>query len=69
MFVIEDVEEAASVAAGNKKPSKISDLKTLMECDSFLRLDSIDYESIMNTEKPLVAKDTEVSEIKSESER
>ena len=63
MFVIEDVEEVISAVSENKKSARISDLKTLMECDSFLRLDSIDYESIMNKEKPLVAKDTEVSSI------
>ncbi len=57
MFLIEDTE-FPETTLGPKVA--ISDLKTLMESQNFSKLDSIDYEAIMNKEAPLLSKDMEV---------
>jgi len=60
MFIIEDVETPILGPILGKK-EKVNDLKSLMESESFLRLDSIDYDSIMNKETPLLSRNTEVN--------
>ena len=61
MFIIEDVEVDPADTLLNNNKDKIADLKHLMEFESFVRLDSINYEEIMNKEQPLLSKDTEVN--------
>ena len=61
MFIIEDVEVNPADTLLKNSNDKIGDLKHLMEFESFLKLDSINYEEIMNKEHPLLSKDTEVN--------
>ena len=60
MFIIEDIEVPINDTGKMKEEGKITQLKSLMDFESFIRLDSIDYNEVMNKEHPLLSRDTEV---------
>jgi len=63
MFIIEDIDLPSDGSGKIKEEGQLTQLKSLMDFDSFLRLDSIDYNEIMNKEQPLLSRDTEVKKL------
>ena len=60
MFIIEDIEVPVGDTGKMKEEGKITQLKSFMDFENFIRLDSIDYDEVMNKEQPLLSRDTEV---------
>jgi len=61
MFIIEDIELPSDGSGKIKEEGQITQLKSLMDFENFIRLDSIDYNEVMNKEQPLLSRDTETA--------
>ena len=61
MFVIEDKELSSNELNPALGTNKIIDtVKGITESKSFLKIDSVDFQKLMNTETPLLSKDANV---------
>jgi hypothetical protein len=60
MFIIEETEPNSQETKTIQAPAGLDNLKSIISSTSFLKLDSIDYQNLMNTEAPLLSRDTDV---------